>query len=219
MKTTSNYKVSCFFCKKRGHLKKDYLKHKRWKAKQEKENKGSEDKANFCFMVNSANSIKRQWLIDSGASSHMVYSRDFFKSFQPLESTVSLARNDITAKALWTDRGVIKCLNEKGNPVDITLTDVLYIPTITNNLISVRRITKNGHKVLFFGPTCKIISNERIIAIAMKCGNNLYKMITEVTASIASMEDHHNEDCLHKWHRRFGHRNIESIRARLMANA
>jgi len=44
--------------------------------------------------------------------------------------------------------GVIKL---KGNKRTVTLKDVLHVPKLSGNLISVKRITENGFKVQFQG--------------------------------------------------------------------
>ena len=101
----------------------------------------------------------------------MAGSREFFKNFKPLNTTVNLARRNITAKVLGIGKGVIKYLAKGGTQVEVTLKDVLYVPSFGNNLISVRKITKNGFKVLFSYDDCKIISEGRIVAVAAACGN------------------------------------------------
>ena len=210
-KNYSSRKSECFFCKKPGHQKKEYKKYLAWKAQREKEtkNSNSSNKANLCFMAGQGSG---DWFMDSGASSHMAGSREFFKNFKPLNTTVNLARRNITAKVLGIGTGVIKCLDKDGTQVEVTLKDVLYVPSFDNNVISVRKINKNGFKVLFSYDDCKIISEGRIVAVAAACGNNLYKLATTEAACLSTLEVQHKEDYQHQWHRKFGHRDINAIR-------
>ena len=57
--------TKCIFCKKKGHMKKDCLKHREWLAK----------KGNFnsfvCFESNLTNVYHNTWLIDSGSIIHV----------------------------------------------------------------------------------------------------------------------------------------------------
>ena len=56
----------CFFCKKKGHMKKNCLKHRKWLAK----------KGNFnsfvCFESNLTNVCHNTWWIDSGSTIHVL---------------------------------------------------------------------------------------------------------------------------------------------------
>ena len=117
------------------------------------------------------------WFIDSGASSHMAVSREFVKDFKPLNTTVRLAKRNITAQVLSIGTGIIKCLDEHKTQVNVMVRDVLYVPSFDNNLLSVRKITKNGHQVLFSGSDCNILSGGRTIAVATGYGDNLYKLV------------------------------------------
>ena len=205
-KSSTGQQSKCFFCQKSGHQKKDCTKYKKWKAKKEKESKGlgSDNKANICMMAKGEEEENfGKWYIDSGASSHMAINREFFKDFKELNTSVRLAKREITAKVLGIGTGVIKCLNGDGTQVNITLKEVLYVPSFDNNLISVRKITKNGHPFLFSGADCQILSEGRTIAVAAGCGDNLYKLVTE------EMEDKYIKHCQYEWHRKFGHRDID----------
>ena len=215
-KNYAGSQIKCYFCQKTGHLKKDCMKYLKWNAKKEKESKGSgsDNKANICFMIQQAKgeNYSGEWYVDSGASSHMVISREFFKDFKQLNTTLSLAKKEITAKVLGIGTGVIKCLNKDGTQINVTLKDVLYVLSFDNNLISVRKVTKNGYQVVFSGNDCEILSGGRSITVAVGCGTNLYRLATKETACLTTIEDKHIEDCQHEWHRKFGHRDIEAIK-------
>lgn len=51
--------ISCFFCKKRGHMKKDCIKYKKWKINKEKANAVSKENkdSNICFSINNNNTV------------------------------------------------------------------------------------------------------------------------------------------------------------------
>lgn len=85
----------CFFCKKSGHVKNDCTKFKAWKKKKNAETMKSSETANKVENVSSdsryfakcvgiftneacLSAKQNNWIIDSGATSHMVNERVFF---------------------------------------------------------------------------------------------------------------------------------------------
>ncbi|XP_042490585.1 uncharacterized protein LOC122070492 [Macadamia integrifolia] len=67
-------KVKCFFCKKEGHLRKDYQKHRAWFKK-----KGN-NSILVCFQINLVDVPCNTWRIDSGATVHIKNSIQGFLS-------------------------------------------------------------------------------------------------------------------------------------------
>lgn len=111
-------------------MKKDCKKYKAWKEKNEKANTATadrNDKDNLCFSTNNEDDIRKSWYVDSGATSHMTNSREFFdKTFTSVEDKVTVA-NGKEAKVMGIELGRIKYCNENTIKT-ITLKDVLYIP-------------------------------------------------------------------------------------------
>jgi len=74
------------------------------------------------------------WLADCATTSHVTNRRDAFTTFEPLTKTVSSVGN---AQTHAKGRGTIKLLSKVNNETfRLTLTDVLYIPTNPQNLLS-----------------------------------------------------------------------------------
>jgi len=74
-------------------------------------------------------------IVDSGASPHMTSQHDYFITYYPDSTTVTLANNSIVKAA---GRGVVVLLLPSG---DITLKDVLHIPSLGfSSLLSLRMI-------------------------------------------------------------------------------
>ena len=123
------------------------------------------------------NSVKgNDWLLDSGASMHLCHTRQWFADFTP-----------ITGKSVvLADGGVIPVLGRGRIDVDITiagrpshntLNDVLYVPGIAANLLSVAKMTEAGLRLSFHGRHCVIRSKQgAVIARAEKQDNRLYRI-------------------------------------------
>lgn len=72
----------------------------------------------------------------------------------------------------------LKILMSHRKPLDVELTDVLYVPDLECNLISVKQLTRNGWGVIFRNEYCSIIECNEVFTVA-KCCNGLYKLNIE----------------------------------------
>ncbi|KAE9064539.1 hypothetical protein PF010_g28564 [Phytophthora fragariae] len=82
---------------------------------------------------------KTEWLVDSGASSHMTSIRDKFVSMKELKTPVRITIADgkkIDAVAMGTVG--LKLMDG----TSVTLSDVLYIPEVEGSLISVAKLAE-----------------------------------------------------------------------------
>lgn len=197
-----------------GHFKKDCLKYKKWK------NKGTANKVSenltdnsdhYCFSVMQGTRDKNCWYIDSGATPAIIMSNNktFFKKFTKCtEQNVKLGDGKYTY-VLGFGSGDIPLLDNNNNLVTVQVKNVLYVPVLEENLLSVRKLTKEGFEVYFKNNTCSINKNNKVVALADMLGN-LYKLRTNNKALVVT--EKHNRDCLHAWHRRLGHRDPESVK-------
>jgi transposase InsO family protein len=206
---------SCFFCKKSGHFKQDCFKYKKWKANNEKREKVNEVKdknersGSVCFSVHDRKNQKDVWYIDSGATSHMSNDESFFKTLEKRKMRDVTVANGESAKVLGIGRGELHCLNGKDEAVKVCLEDVLYVPDLTENLLSVKRLAKTGHSVGFTGEQCEISKNNIVIAKG-KLSPDMYELRVP-HRSLAVKQNQHTPNCQHSWHRRFGHRHPEDV--------
>lgn len=275
--------MSCFFCKKPNHMKKDCPDYIRWKAKKEKQSatntsnnteKGNSDKAkiaehrDFCFTVGRFRHIgekdefkqndaivaeygeiqkndviiancdeiqqngvvisggtekenrdyvymvgkaekRNGWLVDSGATRHVVNSKSFFDVLDGTYRGVIEVGNGNEVKVFGIGSGIVYVMNQSGTVNKVMVREVLFSPEMVGNLLSIGKLTDNGFEILFRRNTCEIFENNKQIAVADRA-DNLYELRTtdKVNISISG----HKEHCIHDWHQRLGHRNPEAIR-------
>ena len=100
----------------------------------------------------------------------MTNNRSFFEEFIPNQMTVRLAQKGITAKVLGTRSGNVNILDDKDTPVKITSKNVLYMPSLDKNLLSVSKITQNKLKVEFGENDFNILRNRKILAVRVRYG-------------------------------------------------
>ena len=91
------------------------------------------------------------------------------------------------------------------------MTPYLLIPTMTANLLSANRLTANGFTLIFRKGRCDITRNGNVIAMA-ELRSGLYYLNSPNQVYTAVKKEEHNENCIHSWHRKFGHRDPEAIR-------
>ena len=90
---------------------------------------------------------------------------------------------------------------------EISVRNVLFIPELDGSLLSVRRLTDIGFEVRFDSDGCKISKSGKIYATGY-LRNNLFVLNHNEKALNTS---EYQNDCVHVWHRRLGHKNIQAI--------
>ena len=143
---------------KLGHIKRDCraLKQKqtpRNKESQQKANKADagdqrkDDKGDDAIVVCQALQAgpTGNWIVDSRATCHMCSNKKLFVDLQPLKKPMEVSLGDgHTLEAIG--RGVVplKMKLPNSSPRRCNLQDVLYVPALLYNLISVARAAENG---------------------------------------------------------------------------
>ena len=138
--------------------------------------------------------VDESWILDSGASQHMTNKKNWYSSWKPLQEPINvIVGND--AKIPAEGLGNISFLASTGEKKQ--LTDVLYVPKIKRNLLSIAAITDRGLKVNFKRTKAQIVDSTRKLVGKGVRRNNLYKL----NAFVATAEDNTSK----LWHERFGH--------------
>ena len=86
------------------------------------------------------------WYIDSGASAHMTGVQECFSSYQEEEMNFQITMGN-KAKCTPIGRGTITFQTEDGNK--IRATNVLHVPGLGMNLLSVSQLQNKGYDVYF----------------------------------------------------------------------
>jgi hypothetical protein len=88
------------------------------------------------------NTTRDTFEFDSGATSHMRFSKDGMIDLKPLKTAIKVGNaEDIYSEAIGTFEGLVT--QKYGSTFPITLEDVLYIPDLYVNLFSMTRVLKN----------------------------------------------------------------------------
>lgn len=131
---------------------------------------------------NAGNECK--WCVDS-VTSHMLNDKTKFDDMRRNNNgpAVSLANN---ASPKSNGRGTVRVtVGEKSN---VTLKDILFIPNLRTNLMSVAKIMDNGFEVIFRKRKAVIVDARGNIAMAAKRKNDLYFVSEAETANAVSVK-------------------------------
>lgn len=147
------------------------------------------------------------FILDSGCSSHMCCDKELFSSFiSGSYGDVTIASGDCI-KA--TGIGSIKVIvGNNDKPIEITLLNVLYLPHLQTNLISIQKITQKGLSITFTSSECFLSTDTETFLIGKVC-DGLYRL-NQQRQNCAAATD--NALCIHDWHARMAHRHLSDVK-------
>ena len=223
----------CYRCGKFGHIKRncrelstlkpdgqkgDFKEHKAYNAADSRQVDSCSDSDEVGLMVNHAfsslNGRTNVWIIDSGATCHMCNDANLFVKLHNLEKPEEVTLGDgHVVKA--TGRGVVKINIESPNTQkgkSCVLQDVLYVPSLSYNLVSVSKATKSGKTVKFNEEGCHILDeSQKLIVIAKRIGNLYYLNCVNSHAANPTVGNSNVRSKEVTWHKRFGHLGVQNL--------
>ena len=186
--------VECFYCGKRGHIKSECRKRIR--------DEESKDKT-VALTTISTSASSTDWILDSGATSHITSQRGFLVNAQELQPThpVGLGDGRIVYATAMGD-----VLLRQSNGGTVTLMGVLYVPDLHYNLFSLSTAMDAGAEASFNGETCRVKIDGRAVLTAARCGG-LYTLDAAATTGEVALVTVNKaiKDKADLWHRRYGH--------------
>lgn len=199
----------CHNCGEEGHFRADCPRLNKMEDLRNMLNKKESAKmARFkTLYTNKFFNSEKNWVIDSGASSHMCAHKEMFHELdENHRSTVITASGQ---KVTTGGVGKVKVqLYTRNGPFLVEFKDVLYVKELDENLISVKKIVERGFQVEFDKYQCYVKSGTERMTLG-KIHGNLW-MINEYGKCFRLRES--EEYCIHEWHRRLAHRNLNDIR-------
>lgn len=157
-----------------------------------------------CIAANKVSTDKSKWLFDSATTDHMVNDPALLHDARPVQSHCTVA-NKQTAQV--SASGTVHLTNQHGQQV--TLKNVLLVPTLQHNLISLSRADAAG--MSYTGHSGKIIlRDQKKVLLKGTLVDGLYQVQCSPVLSGAAPTNNHNANLTQTdnailWHRRFGH--------------
>ena len=189
---------TCFYCGKSGHKIRFCEKKKQDEQEEEQKAKRRPEVANFSYVRNTSDEIdsdssgddlecialinevskekKSKWVIDSAATEHMCHNRKQIQNLRKLKTKKNVkVGNGSYARSQF--EGTVKMRVRSGNKVRMfKLSNVLYVPELKYNLLSVSMASRAGKKVQFDNNGCEIIdaSSSMVVGTGTRVGNLYY---------------------------------------------
>jgi hypothetical protein len=145
--------------------------------------------------------------LDSGASHHMTEAWEIFSSLMESDSDVHVELGD-DAKYAVKGEGIITFQLESG--VSLDAHDVLYIPGLKKNFLSVSAMEDRGFSITFqrgkvlIHPEKSILDNAVVIGVRE---GTLYRLQGKPVQDLV----HDNDNLCELWHRRLGHLHYRAL--------
>lgn len=195
-------KVTCTYCKKNGHGWQNC-----YKLKNDNEKKGRNAKHRANMAVETSyllyqqylpKEISSNWIIDSGATTHMTYKVENLQNYEELMEPLEVQIGD--GEVIFaTGKGWVFFHGRNGA---LVLKNVLYVPEMVANLFSVKAALSDGYEIKF----------DRN-GVVVKHQNELIKSYYDgVLFSISLNILHHQRinsgfiaHTIEQWHKKFGH--------------
>ena len=213
------FPYNCNYCGKPGH-KIAFCRKRVFDAKNDAQkiantasNLGDNGNANaFCFCATTKGSgDATRWILDSGATEHLVSSHvkleNTFKLENPIKIRVAKTGEFLLAETV----GEIQFSSlVDGKDVPVKIRNVLSVPQLQYNLLSVCRPETSGFIVIFEKGRGLIKKENLIVAIALRNNAGLYELNfkREAFANMVSNEDQKYD----LWHKRMGHLNPDDMK-------
>jgi hypothetical protein len=163
-------KRTCNHCKKSGHIEeKCWIKHPALKTQKES-NKDKESQPEEVALISQTEAALHtedptsedtiDWILDSGATSHICSDKRLFTSLEPHKIALRWgSAGQLYTSGIGTVKVQFSSTNQKAE-----IGDVLYVPELGVNLLSLGVLVEKGLNVIFNSKTCLIRREKTVIA-------------------------------------------------------
>jgi len=211
---TSKKTVKCYECGKLGHIRRNC---RVWLAKSSKANCAAvpaEENVILCASAMPAlnHGVRNPWILDSGASQHMCRENSYFSSLTNFDVPKHVVIGDgRTLEAVAYGKVDLKLRLPNKQSKLCTLDNVLLVPNLSANLISISKVAENGNKVEFAASNCKVFNvKNSLIAAGIRIGKLYYLCHDNDYQSDSAMFA--SDDKAMMWHKRFGHIGFDNLK-------
>lgn len=149
------------------------------------------------------------WFLDSAASSHMTSDIKFFDIIDSSYTSTVQVANGQACKVYGIGEGNTECVTRNGKTTTLKLTKVLYVPDFDCSLVSIGTLDRLGFYLEIMNKQMVIVTKGNHEITVSDAMGQIYKL-RQPEYTFATLAQH-PEDCIHRWHARFGHRDPKVI--------
>jgi transposase InsO family protein len=213
----------CYHCDKMGHIAKHYpARREEYKKKNKRDNAQAveneepptkmikeriEDYVLISALLGLVSPGEDTWLIDSGASKHMTGQRDILSCLSEKKFSQKVTLVD---DYQYPIKGVGESNYKLNSGTPMKMKDVLYVPGLTKNLLSISTLEKKGFGVAFIDGEVLMWTKGKTMEEAIVIGKEeggLYKLKGHSEVAMT----HSIENPCELWHRRLAHINYKAL--------
>ncbi|KAA0041580.1 ty1-copia retrotransposon protein [Cucumis melo var. makuwa] len=169
----------------------------------------SEQDSEIIAAIIEANLIenKTDWILDTGASRHFCTKRELLHDYEDTaDGECVFMGNSATAGVIGKGKVILKLTSGK----TLSLSNVLYVPSLRRNLVSGNLLNRVGLKIVLEGNKVVLTKNGDFVGKGY-LSNGLFVLNTISMNANASSSTYLIESA-NLWHGRLGHVNFASIR-------
>jgi hypothetical protein len=140
----------------------------------------------------------------------MTFEQEWLTTYERISPRRVFMGNDTVLEAIG--KGSIKATMQVGGQLThTTITQVLHVPNMKNNLISVSKLISEGFKVEFDKDGCKVNDVRGVVVAQARRDKNFYLLNLNVRKDTTHIA-HSLEESRMLWHERLGHLNMASLK-------
>lgn len=194
----------CFYCKKKGHWKRDCLKLK------EDQKNGTVVPSSGIFVIDCILANSTSWVLDTGCGSHLCSNPQGLRRSRKLSKGEVDLRVGNGARIAALAVGTYYLSLPSG--LVLELEECFHVPSLTKNIISVSCLDAKGFSFLIKDNSCSFYFKEMFYGSA-RLVNGLYlldhdKQVYNINTKKAKKDD---SDLTYLWHCRLGHINLKRL--------
>ncbi|GJU90611.1 retrovirus-related pol polyprotein from transposon TNT 1-94, partial [Tanacetum coccineum] len=201
-------RLKCYICQSEDHLKRNCLKnnHKKSTGYVKKDEQPSFSGSTYddseVMMVMSAQAhALLDWIIDSGCSYHMTPRLDILFDFLKCDGGSVQLGDNMECKI----RGIGKVRVQLKDESSFMLHNVMYIPELKRNLISLGTLEKEGFTVKLQSGKVKVTNGSRVVLSGIRRDNCVYSLDGHAMAGELNAIVEEKDTLAQVWHKRLGH--------------